>query len=222
MRRLHHNGNQTVNRKFSITIGVITALSLLSGCSYVRSKFGRQDDAYKNTSQGRPLEVPPDLDSPNRSGTLVIPEPGTPSSSLANSDTGVPAVAYQPPQAPPSGATASIGGDGLVVADTLANTWRRVGLALERSGVAVIQSRNEGTRSYEIQTTGKATRSPGWFKRAITLGMARDKQVTKPAILSVRIGGNDGASKVLVEGTTSASDTSAARQVLEVLVQRMK
>ena len=95
------------------------------------------------------------------------------------------------------------------------------GLALERSGVATIQSRDEATRSYDIRTTGVTTQSPGWLKRAVTLGMAGDKKVTTPVNLRVRVSGTDGASSVLVEGASTASDMNAARQVLETLRQRM-
>lgn len=210
-----------MNRTISIAFGAIAALTLLGGCSYIRSRFGAgSDDVYRNSTQTRPLEVPPDLDAPNRSGTLVIPEPSA-ANSAGPVDTSAPDAAITPNAAPPLAAAASVGGDGLQVADTLANTWRRVGLALERSGVATIQSRDEATRSYDIRTNGVTTKSPGWLKRAVTLGMARDKKVSTPVNLRVRVSGTDGASSVLVEGASTASDMNAARQVLETLRQRM-
>jgi uncharacterized lipoprotein len=210
-----------VKRTISIAFGAIAVLTLLGGCSYIRSKFGTgKNEAYRDSTQTRPLEIPPDLDAPNRSGTLVIPEPGA-ANSAGPVDTSAPDAGIIPNAAPPLAAAASVGGDGLQVADTLANTWRRVGLALERSGVASIQSSDESTRSYDIRTTGVTTRSPGWLKRAVTLGMARDKKVSTPVNLRVRVSGTDGASSVLIEGAATASEMNAARLVLDALRQRM-
>ena len=209
-----------MKKNLPLAFAVVAMLSMLGGCGYIRSKFETKNDAYKNSAQNRPLEIPPDLDAPNRSGTLVIPEPGTPDSAAAT-DSRVPAPSMPPAAAPPMSATTLAGGEGLTVADTLANTWRRIGLALERSGAATIQARDEAGRSYEIQTTGQATRSPGWFKRAITLGMARDKKVSTPVSLRVRVSGSEGASLVTVEGAATESDSTAARQVLDTLRQRM-
>lgn len=210
-----------MKRTTSIAFGAIAAMTLLSGCSYIRSKFGGgRDEAYRNTAQTRPLEVPPDLDAPNRSGSLVIPEPSA-DNSATTVDTGVPDAAIAPNAAPPVVAAAGVGGAGLQVADTLANTWRRVGLALERSGVATVESSDETARSYQIRTSGVTTQSPGWFKRAVTLGMARDKKVSTPVNLRIRVGGNDGASTVIVEGASTATEMNAARQVMDTLRQRM-
>jgi uncharacterized lipoprotein len=195
--------------------------AVLSGCGYLKTKFGGKKDAYKKSTQTQPLEVPPDLDSPNRSGTLLIPEPGT-STLAGTSVTRVPDAMITPTAVPPVSATLTASGDGLQLADTLASTYRRVGLALERSGVATILSRDEGTRSFVIRTTGQTKKSPGWFKRAITLGMADDKKVSVPVELRVSVTGTDGASKVVVEGAASESERSAAKRVLETLGQRMK
>lgn len=207
-----------MKKTIALVLGAIAMLSLLGGCSYLRTKFGSKSDAYKNSSQGRPLEVPPDLDAPNRSGLLQIPEPGTATAASAAS---APATLVPPIAAPPMSAGTSLGGDALQVADTLANTWVRVGLALERSGVATIQARDEATRSYDIRTTGQKTRKPGWLKRVVTLGMAGDKKVATPVALRVVVGGSDGASTVSVQGAATESDTNAARQVLDTLRQRM-
>ena len=209
-----------MKRILTLAFTVVASLTVLSGCSYLRTKFGNKGDAYKNSAQTRPLEVPPDLDAPNHSGALVIPEPGTPSVS-ASSDTRVPDVAATPSIAPPLASSTSLGGDGLQVSDSLANTWTRVGLALERSGIATIQSRDAEARTYDVVTAGRKTKSPGWLKKVVTLGMAGDKTVSAPVSLRVRIGGADGASKVTVEGATSASGDTAARNLLETLRQRM-
>ncbi|MFZ1837209.1 MAG: hypothetical protein WAU20_00580, partial [Dokdonella sp.] len=82
-------------------------------------------------------------------------------------------------------------------------------------------SRDEATRTYEINTVGKKTRSPGFFKKVFTLGMARDKSIKSAVALRVRVGGSDGASTVAVEGAAGEAGADAAAQVLDVLRQRM-
>ncbi|MBL0164267.1 MAG: hypothetical protein IPP82_11700 [Xanthomonadales bacterium] len=208
-----------MKRILPIAVCALVLLPLLGGCGMLRAKFGNKGDAYKNSTQSRPLEVPPDLDSPNRSGALVIPEPSA-SASTATIDSSAPVAVFAPSSAPPLD-TQNLAGDGLQIADSLANTWNRVGLALERSGVATIQSRDETARTYDISAVGKKTRSPGFLKKVVTLGMARDKSVSSPVGLRVRVSGSDGASKVSVEGAAGEAGANAARQVLESLRQRM-
>jgi uncharacterized lipoprotein len=208
-----------VKRTFSIVLCAFALLSSLSACSTLRERFGSKSDAYKGSSQTRPLEVPPDLDSPNHTGSLSIPEPSATGTSLV-SDTGVPAAMIEPSKVPPLDAQ-NLGGDGVQVADTLTNTWKRVGLALERSGAATITARDETARTYEISAKGKKVQSPGLLKRVVTLGMAGKKSISTPVGLRVRVSGNDGACKVTVEGATTEAGSDAARQVLETLRQRM-
>ena len=170
-----------MKRSLILTLCVIAAASLLGGCGFMRSKFGSKPDAYKNSSQTRPLEVPPDLEQPNASGTLVIPERAT---------TGSPAAAPAPPSrttpgdALPSMAPGpALATDGLRVADSVASTWSRVGLALERSGAATIESKDEAAHTYAVRTSAMTSVRAGWFKRAITFGRADDKKVSKPVTL---------------------------------------
>lgn len=192
---------------------------MLGGCSSLRARFGNKTDAYKKSVQTHPLEVPPGLDAPNHTGSLVIPQPNA-SVANATTDGSVPAVMLEPTSAPPLDAQ-NLGGEGLSVSDTLASTWSRVGLALERSGFATIQSRDAQARTYDISAKGKKTRSPSFLKRVATLGMARDKSISTPVGLRVRVSGSDGACKVTVEGATTESGSNAAAQVLQSLRERM-
>ena len=144
-----------MKRILPIAVCAIFLLPLLGGCGMIRAKFGNKSDAYKNSTQTRPLEVPPDLDSPNRTGALVIPGPSA-STGTAVSVSAAPAAIIVPSSAPPLEAQ-SLAGEGFQVADSLANTWRRTGLALERSGVATIQSRDEAARTYEISAGNPAS-----------------------------------------------------------------
>lgn len=208
-----------MKRNLSIVLCALAVLSLLGGCSSLRARFGSKSDAYKNSSQTRPLEVPPDLDAPNHTGALSVPEPNA-SVAKTRTDGSAPLAMIVPSSAPPLDAQ-NLGGEGLKVADTLASTWSRVGLALERSGIATIQSRDAAARTYDITAKGKKTRSPGFLKKVATLGMARDKHVSTPVGLRVRVSGSDGACTVTVEGATTESGSDAAGQVLQTLRQRL-
>ncbi|MGB0132258.1 hypothetical protein [Dokdonella sp.] len=209
-----------VKRNLTFLLGLLVALTMLSGCGYMRSKFGSKSEVYKVGAQSKPLEVPPDLDAPNRTGTLVIPEP-SPTAAPAAADTSVPVASISDQAAPPITAAPSLGGEGMTVADTPASTWNRVGLALERSGVATIEKRDEKTRTYEVLTNGSTTKSPGWLKKTVTLGMADDKKVLTPVRLRIRVSGTGSESRVTVEGATSEAATSAARNILATLGQRL-
>lgn len=204
-----------MKRHLSLVLCVAAASSLLGGCGYLRTKFGGKPDAYKNSSQTRPLEVPPDLDKPNSSGTLVIPDRSGTRASAAVGDATPNAVATSP------SSTVVATGDGIRVTDSVPSTWSRVGLALVRSGVATIESRDEAAYTYQVKANATTSRRPGWFKRAITFGRAGDKKVSTPVTLGVRVTSDGEASKVTIEGSIDAAGENAARDLLETLRQRL-
>ena len=45
----------------------------LSGCQL----FGKKNELYTQSAESRPLEVPPDLDRPDTSGAMAVPESGS-------------------------------------------------------------------------------------------------------------------------------------------------
>lgn len=192
---------------------MIAAASVLSGCGYMRSKFGAKPDRYKNSEQGRPLEVPPDLERPNTTGALAIPQVGT--TRAADSSVSVDRV-------PAIGSVAAVdSGEGFLVTDSLESTWSRVGLALERSGIATIESRDESAKSYAIRASGKTNKPAGWLKRAVTFGKGSGKQVSSSESLTVRVVEDAGGSRIKVEGGSAEANRDAARKVLDVLRQRL-
>ena len=199
----------------------VAALFLLSGCSFFQRQSDRRANEYKSAHETRPLEVPPDLDTPNGSSALTIPSAGAPvASGRTSAGTTIAApdsVAAAPPTA---GSGVSLGGDGLAVADTVASTWTRVGLALERSGAAAIISRDEASSSYVVETIGQTIERPGWFKRAITLGRAGNK-VTAKVQLTLRVAAAGSGSRVSVEGADSDAARDAARALLQTLRERL-
>jgi uncharacterized lipoprotein len=193
----------------------------LAGCSFFHRDKG---DAYRQSAQERPLEVPPDLDTPNSSSALVIPPaPGAATTSSTTDAAILPAATPADGAPPPAVAGVpgvSLSGEGLLVADTPASTWKRVGLALERSGAATIAARDESGATYTVNTTGQTTTRPGWFKRAITFGRASNK-VTARVQLTVRVSADAGGSRVAIEGASDEASRDAAQALLRTLRERL-
>jgi uncharacterized lipoprotein len=215
-----------VRRDIRALVFAASATCLLGGCSWFHHRAEKQNDVYKTSVQERPLEVPPDLDKPNTSGAMAIPEAGSASAGTASSggETAAPATAATgaaPATEAAAPATAvTLGGDGLHVADSVDSTWNRVGLALERSGAATILARDEGGRSFEVQTAGQVVSKPGLFKKIVTLGMAKGKK-TVPVRLTLRVTAEGDGSKVSAEGATDEASREAAQALLATLKQRL-
>lgn len=224
-----------MRRNAPVLATALIAALVLTGCDFLHRHFGRDENAYRQSVQEHPLEVPPGLDHPDTSGALAIPAPGT-GSTGAPATTTVPqpgsASASSPaptsagssrataPVPPPTGPDVTVSGDGLRVVDTPDSTYTRVGYALERSGVAKVLSRDPAERSYAIETTGEVAQKPGLFKRIVTLGLAgRKAQVS--VHLVVRIAADGSASRVSVQGDGSDAANAAARNVVAALRQRL-
>jgi len=210
----------------------LTAGCFLGGCGWFHSH--KHEDAYKNSTQERPLEVPPDLDKPNTTGALVIPEAGAASSAAPApvapgeaAPTAVPGAAATPapaegaaPVAAAAPSAVVLAGDTLHVADTVDSTWNRIGLAMEHSGAATILARDEAGRTYDVQTAEQVVSKPGWFKKAITLGMAKGT-TTAQVRLKLRVTAEGDGSKVVVEGAADDASKAAAQALLATIKQRL-
>ncbi|MFC4822327.1 hypothetical protein [Dokdonella ginsengisoli] len=199
----------------------LIAASLISGCGFLRKRTERKNNEYKTAVEERPLEVPPGLDMPSTTGALTIPAAGGAAPAAATSSSAeTPPAAGETAVAAAAGSGVALGGDGLSVSDTVESTWSRVGLAMERSGAATILNRDEAGRTYTVQTTGQTTVRPGWFKRAVTLGMASTKK-TAQVQLTVRVSAEGVGSKVGVEGANDEASRDAARALLAALRERL-
>ena len=204
------------------------AVIFLGGCSW----FHHKDDYYSKAAETRPLDVPPDLDTPVTSNELVVPAQGA-----GAATGGVPATS--PPSGvstattPVASSTVSVG-NGLRVSDSADHTWQRVGLALERAQVGTISARDAGAHSYTVEVAGlSAPAAPApaeehhWYTRIMhPFGGGGSKTATSTPVsgnVTVRVSaeGND-AARVDVEGASSdATSAEAARRVLAVLRERL-
>ena len=55
-----------MRRNICALLAVLVSASLLGGCGFLHRHFERKNDEYKTAVESRPLEVPPDLDTPRR------------------------------------------------------------------------------------------------------------------------------------------------------------
>ncbi len=224
-----------MNRTFTLGWSVLVLLcaSTVGGCSW----FHHHDDYYNKAAESRPLEVPPDLDTPVSSNELVVPAASTaapvPAATPAST---LPPAASVPVAAPSSAANAVLTGDGLHVADSPAHTWQRVGLALERAQVGTISARDESAHTYTVEVVGLAaapapapapTDEHHWYTPILHPfggGSSAKPSAQAPVSghLTVRVSADKDGAKVSVEGDSNDSAAAtAARRVLEALHERL-
>ena len=193
----------------SLRFVVLLALGavLLGGCGI----FGKKS-SYEASKASTPLEIPPGLDAPSTSGALEIPEvagAATPADGVAAP--APPATAYAP-QAVVAGDEAS-----LSLADAPAGAWRRIGLALQRSGVGEVVSSDEAAGTYTLKTE-VVKREGGMFSKMFN----RDKVTTESATRVVRVAAAGEGSTVTVEDENGKTvEDEAARRVISALKQRL-
>ncbi|MCE5232177.1 MAG: hypothetical protein ABFC67_07790 [Mizugakiibacter sp.] len=178
-----------------LLVAAAFAALLLSGCSL----FHHKNSAWERAVEERPLEVPPDLDTPPTSAQLVVPPAG-------DAAAAAPAAAGAPPSAGV--------GDSLSVTDDVESAYRRVGLALERAGVGTVVARDAAAHSYQVavQTTVVHEKQGGFFHRLFS----RKKTETVTGNVSVTVGAEGSGSKVQLEG-----DRAAVQQLLTALKARL-
>lgn len=114
-----------------------------SGCSWIRNKWGNEAE-YQASRQNQPLEVPPGLDVPSTAGAVTVPDanPNAPRTPVAE---GVPSSAGQ----------AYVEGiESFTLADSVASSYRRIGIALGKIEGATIGNRAQLLNSYEVSYKG--------------------------------------------------------------------
>lgn len=184
----------------AVPVLVLSGL-LLTGCGIFRSH-----KAWDTALQESPLEIPPGLDRPSTTEALVIPPPG------ANAPTANGATAATP-AAPGQVA------DGFVLAGSVADTYQRVGQALESGNLGQVVSHDDTSHSYTLNVTGAAAQSGkrGIFSRLFKRdkaaatdapgGTSHEVQVTIGSSgtsgSEVRAEGNAGAVGKVIDGLKS-------------------
>ena len=188
---------------FLSTMVIFAAMAGLSGCSW----FHHKSDSYTTAVESRPLEVPPDLDSPPNANELLVPPPGSATASGVAAANAAPA----PPAAP------TLAANQLIVADNAADTWTKVGPAIESAKIGVLSSRDENQRSFILDFNApipKPSAESHWYTAVFNhLGFGEGDPVK--AHLLVRVVDDGAGSKVVVAG--NGSDKAAAAASLRVI-----
>ena len=117
-----------------------------SGCSWVRSKWGNEAE-YQASRQNQPLEVPPGLDMPSTAGAINIPAV-SPTAGNAAVSPGVPSVQAQ------AADPAIAGIEAFTLEDSVASSWRRIGIALDKIEGVSVANRAQLLNSYEVSYKG--------------------------------------------------------------------
>jgi len=155
------------------------ALLATSGCHMLRRPDGSMrflphshNADYSKSRENRPLEVPPDLDTPATDPSMQIP--GARGGSM-------PAAAGS--IAPTSG------NPSFLLADNVSGSWDRMGRALERINGVTITQRTQLLNSYEVQYKGatmllRATPEGGQSTRVDAVG-ADGKPMRSPEALEL-------------------------------------
>jgi outer membrane protein assembly factor BamC len=132
--------------------------------------------------------------------------------------TTVASAAEPPAQARPVAASGAVGATSLEVDDGFERAWRRVGLALDRSGFTV-EDRDRAAGLYFVRYVAPGSvEEPGFFSRILGTGSvqgpARYRVVVKPAGAKTQIS---------VQNTQGAPETGeAAQKIVAMLVSELR
>ncbi len=155
----------TSNARALLATTLAAALLASTGCSLVHKTTGifhRHNSDYSRSQENRPLEVPPDLDTPATDPAMQIP----------STNGAAPAV----------NAVASVNANpSFTIADDAAGAWDRLGKALERIDGVTITQRAQALGSYEVRYKGATM-----LLRAASEGGATRVDAVGPAGRSIR------------------------------------
>jgi hypothetical protein len=164
-------------------IAAVAAATCLGACS----AFSSHPDYYTKAAEARPLEVPPDLDTPPSANELVVPNAGPGATAAAAS--GVSAAPL------PSNTE-------LHVDSGAADTWKNVGSVLQRSKLGTVSSRDEATHSYSFAFDAEVeapTSESHWYSSVLHhLGFGGGERITHA--VTVRGSDDNGGSRISVDG----------------------
>lgn len=194
----------------NIVLGSVM-VTLLAGCGVFSSK--KKLDYKAGAEQAQPLEVPPDLTTPEAGTRNTIP--GTDGEKVASYSEYAKKGGEQPcempagaePDARPDGAAAKLqerdGSKSILLAEPFDRSWRRVGLALERARFKVTdKDRSKGI--YFVLPASDKKQSKG----------------KKPSDYQVTVRENGAGSEVAVVDQNGKSDAESVRLV-EALFQNL-
>jgi uncharacterized lipoprotein len=203
----------TTNFRRLLPLAALALTCALGACSWLRA----DRTGYQQSRETRPLEVPPDLDSPATATELTIPGSGTATARSTGST-----ASAAPPSVPPSSGTQApssyVGTETtLVLTDEASSAWRRVAIALERSGVMTVVAKDEAAGSVTLKREMVKTEG-GWFRKMIGQANTKPESVTRV----VRVVAEGAGSRVHVEDEAGRTvEDESARQIIAAVKQRL-
>ncbi|HUO45087.1 MAG TPA: outer membrane protein assembly factor BamC [Burkholderiales bacterium] len=187
--------------RFAAAVSLIATLT--AGCSVPKIESDKVD--YKSAGQTPPLEVPPDLVKPAADDRFAIPG--------AQNAGAAPAAPY---------ATMAKGDDGtdvLMVNDPFDRAWRRVGLALDRSGITVEdRDREKGIYRVHYDDPDAQDKSTGFFSKLF--GKKKTDADLQHQILVKEVATKSRVSVLGKDGNVEKSET--AGHLLAKLYEQLK
>lgn len=176
-----------MKRAPTLTLAAICVATVLSACSAFKDK----SDYYKTVPEGRPLEVPPDLDAPPTANELTVP----PASGAAPTA----GVVQAGQAAPPPGAMVSSGGNELHRPENVKDTFDQVSSVLQRSDLGKVVNRDENGHTLMFAFDAPMEKEhQNWFKSL--LGFGEGDHVKQS--LTVFVMDDNGGSRIVVAGAS--------------------
>jgi len=134
--------------KLRNVVGILVATALFSGCSTIVDS--KKNEYKTKAGQSRPLEVPPDLTTPEFDQGNVVPGAAGVASYSEYSKQSAEQPCAAPVSAPPAPVVEAKWKEGkagkhILLSEAFGRSWRRVGLALDRAKIKVTdKNRSKG------------------------------------------------------------------------------
>jgi outer membrane protein assembly factor BamC len=197
-------------------IGILVTLLALNGCSL----FSSQSE-YDKVPPGKSLEVPPDLDEPNAAGAVRVPNSTYSRVADGPVSRNAPAGTTTPAVQPGTRMERVNGAPSLLVDDSLESTWRRIGFALERIGLAVEdQQRDDAVYTVEYVDAEAREQRPGAFSRWILRKKGPDDHSGNYLVKLAEVGTQTRVSLLNDEGGRATE--SVSEEILTGLLERLE
>jgi len=181
------------------------ALGLQWGCG----TFINRPIVYEDSRETAPLEVPRDLMRPAVNPALQIPAVA---GLASNADVSPPLLGNTVAAA--RGGLPRAANAVLTIADEADSTWRRVGIALQRSGCCKVLEQDESAMVYQVELISDAPK-PGFFGRMFGSSPSTTMQVKVDAVGS-------GSNVTIVDDDGKVRVDDPAMTVLGVVEARLR
>lgn len=194
---------------------LVACLVLAQACSW----FGDKPPEYVESRDGKPVQVPEDLDAPQHRSPIAITHPGMRMPAGDELNPGPPRVVATAGRSDANAFLAwSAEGVYLMVKDTPDSVARRLGFAIERSGMKVLEKGAAGRHRFEFYHVVYDERS-FWQKMAF---WRSDSGPNYSGIYRTRVEADGEDARVyLMFDTGESATTDSAEHILGIFMERL-